>query len=382
VEGESAGGSAKMGRDRRFQAILPLTGKILNVERARIDRMLGSTAVATLISALGCGIGDSGQFEINKLRYHKVILMTDADVDGSHIRTLLLTFFYRQMPQLIEQGHLFIAQPPLFRVRKGKKDLYLKDAGGLDRHLTENGIARLSVQSQKGPLLTGLPLLQLALRLNRFRSNLEGLSRRCDPRAIRAFLNCSEPGEAHFDQPESLQPISEAMQAWLTKRHPELCPLSVKVLARTVGLSSIEVRFRPGAAARPVQVTEEVVDNPRFRELLSIELDVRSIGPAPYVASVEGGADVQLEDSAALDTFIQERGRRGIVLSRYKGLGEMNADELWETTMNPDARTLLGVRIEDQVGADELFSVLMGDQVEPRRAFIEKNALNVKNLDI
>ena len=382
VEGESAGGSAKMGRDRRFQAILPLTGKILNVERARIDRMLGSMAVATLISALGCGIGDSGQFEINKLRYHKVILMTDADVDGSHIRTLLLTFFYRQMPQLIEGGHLFIAQPPLFRVRKGKKDLYLKDAGGLDRHLTENGIARLSVQSQKGPLLSGLPLLQLALRLNRFRSNLEALSRRCDPRAIVAFLHCSEPGDAHFDQPATLQPIAVAMQAWLTKRHPELCPLHVKVLERAVGPSAIEVRFRPGAAARPVQVTEEIVDNPRFRELLSIELDVRSIGPAPYVASVEGGADVQLEDSAALDTFIQERGRRGILLSRYKGLGEMNAGELWETTMNPDARTLLGVRIEDQVGADELFSVLMGDQVEPRRAFIEKNALNVKNLDI
>jgi DNA gyrase subunit B len=381
VEGESAGGSAKMGRDRRFQAILPLTGKILNVERARIDRMLGSTAVATLISALGCGIGDSGQFEINKLRYHKVILMTDADVDGSHIRTLLLTFFYRQMPQLIEQGHLFIAQPPLFRVRKGKKDLYLKDAGGLDRHLTENGIVRLSVQSQKGPLLSGLPLLQLALRLNRFRSNLEALSRRCDPRAIVAFLHAAEPGAAHFDQPETLQPIAVAMQAWLMKRH--LCPLSVRVLD-PIGPrpAAIEVRFRPGAAARPVQVTEEVVDNPRFRELLSIELDVRSIGPAPYVASVEGAADVQLEDSAALDTFIQERGRKGVVLSRYKGLGEMNAGELWETTMNPDARTLLGVRIEDQVGADELFSVLMGDQVEPRRAFIEKNALNVKNLDI
>jgi len=383
VEGESAGGSAKMGRDRRFQAILPLTGKILNVERARIDRMLGSTAVATLISALGCGIGDSGQFEISKLRYHKVILMTDADVDGSHIRTLLLTFFYRQMPQLIEQGHLFIAQPPLFRVRKGKKDLYLKDAGGLDRHLTENGIVRLSVQSQKGPLLSGLPLLQLALRLNRFRSNLEALSRRCDPRALVAFLHTSEPGAAHFDQPDTLRPIAVAMQAWLMKKHPDLCPLSVRVVD-PIGPrpASIEVRFRPGAAARPVHLTEEVVDNPRFRELLSIELDVRSIGPAPYVASVEGAADVQLEDSTALDTFIQERGRRGVVLSRYKGLGEMNAGELWETTMNPDARTLLGVRIEDQVGADELFSVLMGDQVEPRRAFIEKNALNVKNLDI
>jgi DNA gyrase subunit B len=383
VEGESAGGSAKMGRDRRFQAILPLTGKILNVERARIDRMLSSTAVATLISALGCGIGDAGLFDVSKLRYHKVILMTDADVDGSHIRTLLLTFFYRQMPQLIEQGHLFIAQPPLFRVRKGKKDLYFKDPAGLDRHLTENGIAKLSVQSQRGPLLSGMPLLQLAQRLSRFRASLDALSRRCDPRAIVTFIHTTEPGSVKFDQPEALAPVARAMQARLSQRHPELAPLSVKVIPPSSARpGALEVRFRPGAAARLIQINEELVENPRFRELLSIEQDVRSIGPAPYVASVEGGANVQLADSAALDAFIQDRGRKGIVLSRYKGLGEMNADELWETTMNPDARTLLGVRIEDQVGADELFSVLMGDQVEPRRAFIEKNALNVKNLDI
>src|SRR5688572_14309002 len=350
VEGESAGGSAKMGRDRRFQAILPLRGKILNVERARIDRMLSSEAVATLISALGCGIGESGGFDVSKLRYHKIILMTDADVDGSHIRTLLLTFFYRQMPQIIEQGHLFIAQPPLFRARKGKKDLYFKDSPGLDRYLTENGINKLSVQSRGGPVLTGMPLYNLAQRLTRFRASLDALSRRCDPRAIVAFLHAAEPGTVKFDDPEPLRPIAVTMQQWLTKRYPELCPLNVKVVeANDSRPNALEVKFRPGAAARLVQINQELLDNPRFRELLSIEQDVRSIGPAPYVARVENAADVELADSAALHDFIQERGRKGIALSRYKGLGEMNADELWETTMNPDGRTLLGVRIEDQV---------------------------------
>jgi DNA gyrase subunit B len=383
VEGESAGGSAKMGRDRRFQAILPLRGKILNVERARIDRMLSSEAVATLISALGCGIGESGGFDVSKLRYHKIILMTDADVDGSHIRTLLLTFFYRQMPQIIEQGHLFIAQPPLFRARKGKKDLYFKDSGGLDRYLTENGIAKLSIRSKGGLVLSGMPLYNLASRLSRFRGSLDALARRCDPRVILAFLEQADLDKVNFEQPDTLKDLAVAMQARLEKRHLDLRPLTVKVVPPTdARRGAIEVRFRPGAAARTSELSTELIDNARFRELVSIEQDVRSIGAAPYVALVDNAPDVELEDSTALDAFIQERGRKGVVLSRYKGLGEMNAGELWETTMNPDARTLLGVRIEDPVGADELFSVLMGDQVEPRRAFIEKNALNVKNLDI
>ena len=383
VEGESAGGSAKMGRDRRFQAILPLRGKILNVERARIDRMLSSEAVATLISALGCGIGESGGFDVSKLRYHKIILMTDADVDGSHIRTLLLTFFYRQMPQIIEAGHLFIAQPPLFRARKGKKDQYFKDGTGLDRYLTDSGINKLSIQSRGGPLLTGTPLYNLATRLSRFRSGLDALERRCDRRVIQAFLSEADLDRVNFENPDTLQGVAAAMQARLERRHLDLRPLTVKVLPPSdTRPGGIGVRFRPGAPARSSELTAELVDNPRFRELVSIEQDVRSIGAAPYVAMVENAPDVELEDSAALDNFIQERGRKGVAISRYKGLGEMNAGELWETTMNPDARTLLGVRIEDQVGADELFSVLMGDQVEPRRNFIEKNALNVKNLDI
>jgi DNA gyrase subunit B len=348
--------------------------------------MLSSEAVATLISALGCGIGESGGVDVSKLRYHKIILMTDADVDGSHIRTLLLTFFYRQMPQIIEAGHLFIAQPPLFRARKGKKDQYFKDGPGLDRYLTDSGIAKLSIQSRGGPLLTGMPLYNLATRLSRFRSGLDALERRCDRRVIQAFLaeaDLDRVGPEMFEHPDSLQSVAAAMQARLERRHLDLRPLTVKVAAPSdTRPGGIDVRFRPGAPARTSELTAELVDNARFRELVSIEQDVRSIGAAPYVAMIENAPDVELEDSTALDNFIQERGRKGVAISRYKGLGEMNAGELWETTMNPDARTLLGVRIEDRVGADELFSVLMGDQVEPRRNFIEKNALNVKNLDI
>ncbi|MBK8999406.1 MAG: DNA topoisomerase (ATP-hydrolyzing) subunit B [Myxococcales bacterium] len=383
VEGESAGGSAKQGRDRHFQAILPLKGKILNVERARLDKMLSSQEVATLISALGCGIGENGNFDLSKVRYHRVILMTDADVDGSHIRTLLLTFFYRQMRELIESGYLYIAQPPLFRVRKGKKDLYLKDQTALDRLLTQNGIDGLTVQSAKGPAISGKPLYELATRLRSFRHILGKIDRRCDARVVGALLRSSGMTREDFRSSEKVQAAADALRAYLETRYPDLLPLTVDVdWDKTHGGGRIAVKFRPGSSTRPAVADWELADSAEYQELLAIEEDIRSIGPAPYTAKTESGQPVSLPDPESLDAHIDERGRKGTSITRYKGLGEMNAAELWETTMNPDARTLLKVRVTDDVAADELFSILMGDQVEPRRQFIEANALNVRNLDI
>ncbi|HEX2881143.1 MAG TPA: DNA topoisomerase (ATP-hydrolyzing) subunit B [Polyangiaceae bacterium] len=381
VEGESAGGSAKQGRDRHFQAILPLKGKILNVERARLDRMLSSTEVATLISALGCGIDDNGGFDLSKLRYHKIVLMSDADVDGSHIRTLLLTFFYRQMRELIEKGYLYIAQPPLFRVRKGKKDLYMKDQSALDEYLVRSGTEGLSVQSTKGPQLSGMPLFNLATRLRSYRSLLGRLDRRCDARVVAAILRTQPLELDEFNDQQKVQECATRVQAYLTQRYPELCPLTASCQPSTEGFKVV-VRFRPGASARPAELDRKLAEHGEYEQLVAFEEDIRSIGPAPYTAKPDKGESTQLEDATALDAFIEERGRKGAMVSRYKGLGEMNAEELWETTMNPDARTFLQVKIDDPVRADELFSVLMGDQVEPRRQFIERNALNVRNLDI
>jgi len=387
VEGESAGGSAKQGRDRHFQAILPLKGKILNVERARLDRMLASQEVATLISALGCGIGDNGGFDLSKLRYHKIILMTDADVDGSHIRTLLLTFFYRQMRDVIENGYLFIAQPPLFGVRKGKKYQYLKDQSALDRFLMENGIEDMAVQASTGHTLSaplsGMPLFNLASRLRAMRNILAKIDRRCDARVVAALLRAKAMTLADFRNHATVEAAAQSLQKYLEERYPDLMPLSVNVeWEKAHDAGRLSVKFRPGASARPAVADWELAESAEYQELLSIEEDIRSIGAMPYSVKVGDGEPRVLPDPEALEAFISERGRKGMQITRYKGLGEMNADQLWDTTMSPDARTLLQVKVNDPVRADELFSVLMGDQVEPRRKFIEDNALNVRNLDI
>ncbi|HET9953047.1 MAG TPA: DNA topoisomerase (ATP-hydrolyzing) subunit B [Polyangiaceae bacterium] len=383
VEGESAGGSAKQGRDRHFQAILPLKGKILNVERARLDRMLSSQEVATLISALGCGIDENGQFDVSKLRYHKIILMTDADVDGSHIRTLLLTFFYRQMREIIEKGYLYIAQPPLYGVKKGKRLMYLKDQPALDRFLTENGIEDMTVQAQKGPVLAGLPLYNLSTRLRSLRGILGKIDRRADARVVAALLRTSPLSLADYRDRDKVEAAARTLETALIARYPDLCPLSVTVeWEKAHGAGRLVTRFRPGASTRPASLDWELAESAEYQELLSIWEDIRSIGAAPYEVRIGNAEPLSVPDPEALESLLAERGRKGMSITRYKGLGEMNADQLWETTMSPDARTLLQVKINDPVRADELFSVLMGDQVEPRRQFIEENALNVRNLDI
>jgi len=382
VEGESAGGSAKQGRDRHFQAILPLKGKILNVERARLDRMLSSQEIGTLITALGCTINEFGKFDIAKLRYHRIILMTDADVDGSHIRTLLLTFFFRQLPDLFEHGYLYIAQPPLFRVRKGKKDLYIKDQSALDNHLLENAVDGLEISGQGRDPITGKPIYNLARGLRQARSILHRLDKRHDARVVATAVRLGLTAEDLASE-DKIHEFARRMQERLQQRYPDSAPFQTKVNTKPSGSHFLVVSARPGAFHAPAVLDEDLLNGQDYTELLGFDQDLQTLGPAPYLARASGSHEpVSLPDGEALHSFLEERGKKGLTISRYKGLGEMNANELWETTMNPDGRTLLRVRVDDAIKTDELFTILMGDQVEPRRQFIEQNALNVRNLDI
>ncbi|PVZ82919.1 DNA topoisomerase (ATP-hydrolyzing) subunit B [Serratia sp. S1B] len=382
VEGDSAGGSAKQGRNRKMQAILPLKGKILNVERARFDKMISSAEVGTLITALGCGIGRE-EYNPDKLRYHKIIIMTDADVDGSHIRTLLLTFFFRQMPELVERGYIYIAQPPLYKLKKGKQEQYIKDNDALETYLISNAIDELSLHiSAQAPAIAGEALAKVIQDYQVSQKSLHRLTQRYPASLLDGLLAVEAFKSERNVEQDYVQTWAEHLQAEITKLQPSLRP--------EVSLESFEVEAADGTKVTHYwpRITVYVHNLPH-----AYLLDSGLLNSAEYArllknskswfSLLEEGAYLQKGERCILvNTFHQvwqhilQDSRRGMMIQRYKGLGEMNAEQLWETTMDPENRHMLQVTIDDAIEADRMFSCLMGDDVEPRRAFIEENALN------
>ena len=372
VEGESAGGTAKGGRDRRYQAILPLRGKILNVEKARYDKMLGHEEIRAMITALGTGIGKD-DFDVARLRYGKIIIMTDADVDGSHIRTLLLTFFYRHMQELIKRGHVFVAQPPLYRIKKGKSEKYIKDDKEFTREILRRATENLKVENGDKSALEGTELRNFLMTLDELQLTWRRLERRLrEPRVVEILARpeLMIDSKNDFHEEANLKPVLEALKA-----------LKIEAaLKHEEEHSSWMVTFKdPTNAERAIDL--ELATQPEYRRLRTLARQASKLNRPPFVV-VRDNHRESLPGWRDLLSYVKSEGTREVSVQRYKGLGEMNAEQLWETTMNIESRTLLKVRLEDLVLTDEIFTTLMGEDVESRRKFIEENALDVRNLDV